>query len=154
MKRLSTCILVAACAAAVASGCGSSTSPSQLNLTGGWHGTLTITVQGGSGAMSVFYSLNQSGSTVTGTSIIGDDPSASISMATLSGNTLTITSHPGATASDDCSAYSQTFTYTVSDPTMTVTAASGTLCSGDGHGGHTSLTPITGATGTLRRTTS
>lgn len=124
-----------------------------INVTGTWSGTLTLNTQSGSGPFALTYVLTQTGSTITGTSAGGSsgDPANPIYSATLTGNSLTIISYPAQVSSDDCHLYSKTFTYTVSTTTMSLTSASGTMCSGNGTGGHTSLTTITGGSGTLNK---
>lgn len=124
-----------------------------VDVTGTWSGTLTLNMQNGSGPFALTYVLTQSGSTVTGTIVGGNsgDPAHPISSATLAGNSLTIISYPAQLPYDDCHLYSNTFTYTVSRTTMSLTSASGTMCSGNGTGGHSSLSTITGGSGTLNK---
>ena len=129
----------------------STTSP--LDLTGTWSGTVTATTSSGFlGPTAITYVLKQVGSTVTGTVAGAGSPLHPIVSATLAGSTLSITSFPLPSISDDCHLYSSTFTYTVSGTTMTLTSASGTDCKGNGTGGHSSLDPIIGVlNGTLNK---
>lgn len=133
-------------------------SPS-VDVTGTWSGIITPTgtwsgtpdEECGIGPANITYVLSQSGNTVTGTYSMDGNPFAPIYSGFMSGNTLSITTFPQQMESDDCHLYGVTVTYTVSETTMTLTSASGTLCCGDGMGGHCALYTVTGGSGTLNR---
>jgi hypothetical protein len=130
-----------------------------VNVTGMWSGTITRTgTWSGTpdseclgDSANITYVLSQSGNTVTGTYSFNNGLSTSIFSGFLSGNTLSITTYPQQLASDDCHLYSLTFVYTVTETTMTLTSASGTMCCGDGLGGHVALFNVTGGSGTLNK---
>ncbi len=122
------------------------TAAATVDVTGSWSGSLTVSASGGSYGGAMSYSLTQSGNNVSGTESDGGGVSGR-----LRGTTLTLSLSPSVSESDDCHLYSQTFRFTVSGSTMTLTSASGAMCYGNGAGGHTSIDTFTGGSGTLTR---
>ena len=76
---------------------------------------------------------------------------ADVLRGTLRGDQLTVVSTAQHDPQDDCDLHPVTLVFTASGDTLTLTSATGEDSEGDGAGGHSSLTPITGGTGTLTR---
>ena len=152
MRDCSMILIGAACL--VFSACGTSSDPAQpgdLNVTGSWSGSLTVTTAAGSFVGPAVLSITQTGTNVTGTMDFEDDAPMSVA-GSLSGTVLTITMTPAQGTSDDCHLYPVTLVFSALEATLTTTSGSGQVCEGDGVGGHTSLDAVTGASGTLART--
>ncbi len=152
MRGCSMILIGAACLAF--SACETSDDPAQpgdLNVTGSWSGSLTVTTAADSFVGPAVLSITQTGTSVSGAMDFGDDAPLSVA-GSLSGTVLTITITPAQATSDDCHLYPVTLVFSASEATLTVTSGSGMVCEGDGVGGHTALDAVTGASGTLSRT--
>ena len=152
MLRAYSMILIGA-ASLVFSACDTSDDPAQpgeLNLTGSWSGSLTVTTAAGSFVAPAMLTITQSGSNVSGDIDLEDDAPLSVA-GSLSGTVLTITMTPAQGTSDDCHLYPVTLVFSASETMLMTTSGSGLVCDGDGVGGHSALDVVTGASGTLTR---
>lgn len=144
------CVSLSACGADV-SGDADST---EVNVTGTWRGQVQLRTSERTSTFSVIFQLNQSGSTVTGTS--DSDPrqentTPGAFTGSVSGKTLTGRAFGSRSPKDDCGNYAADFIAEVNGNTMTVKSGSGYDCEGDNVGGHSKLLPGTVTGGTLNR---
>jgi hypothetical protein len=148
-------IIVSLIAVAGVAACGGYSSTDYVannaNLTGTWKGNLTATEGTQNATFAVTLALTQSGANLSGTAVYTDNNDTNGITGTVSGSKITLHQVASASASDDCDKYPIDFGGTVNGTTMLITTVSGSDCQGDGHGGHSSLTPITAVSGSLTK---
>lgn len=120
------------------------------SVTGRWTGTFHVAIGGVPADVAIDAQVVQDAQRLTG-SIQADGGERSVLTGTVSGDQVTLVSTATPSPSDDCDQYPLTFVLTLAGGTMTLTSASGQACDGSGSGGHASLEPVTGGTGTLAR---
>jgi hypothetical protein len=123
----------------------------EINLTGRWSGGMSVTTATSSLNTAVTLVLSQSGTNVTGQMIFAGEEDIGVAAGTVEGNVLTVTGTAPPHPQDDCHLYPWTFRYTIGNDRLTAIGASGMDCEGNDAGGHSRLTPLTGATGVLVR---
>jgi hypothetical protein len=121
------------------------------NLTGTWKGNLTATEGTRSATFAVTLSLTQTGGNVSGTAVYSDNSGTNAITGTVDGSRIALHQVAPVSPSDDCDKFPVDFGGTVNGSTMLFTTVSGSDCQGDGHGGHSSITPITGISGSLTK---
>lgn len=120
-----------------------------IDITGSWRGMVTL--DAGAGSQEVTFTLTRSGPRVEGTWQITGDPNITPVRGTLFGTHLELGSAQPVSSTDDCYKFPWTWTFNVTSSGLVVASVVGTDCVGNGTGGHTSLTPRTGGTGTLAK---
>ena len=94
----------------VVGGCESDPSGTNLQLTGSWAGTLTVTTSGGMFSGAAVLTLIHSGTSVTGSLDFEDDEPLSAA-GSLSDATLTLVVTPAQGMSDDCHLFPVTLVF-------------------------------------------
>lgn len=120
------------------------------DLVGIWSGTVTINTATGGSRTGTFILEIIDGTMLDYTASFANEP-LNVRAFGLSWNVVSITLNTVQTPSNDCHLYDQWYVFEVIGDTMTLTDYEGTLCEGDGQGGHTALHTITSASGTLTR---
>jgi hypothetical protein len=136
-------------------GSGGSTGPGEaVNVTGTWTGTLKIAFGSDSISAPVQFELNHEPNSDELTGVVSASVVGDVVISEESGvksRVVTIVTQYDETGTDDCHQYTQTWEFLSLVTEMRLTKLTGTLCVGDGNGGHESLRVITGGRGNVAR---
>lgn len=136
-------------------GAGGSTGPGEnVNVTGTWLGTLHVAFGSDTVSTPVQFELTHEPNSgeltgVVSASALGDV--VMLEQSEVKSRVVTIVTQYDETGSDDCHLYRQTWEFLTLVTEMRLTKLTGTLCVGDGNGGHESLRVITGGRGNVSR---
>ena len=141
--------LLAASSLALLVGCDDGIDP--VNLNGTWSGTLAITIASTPQSTPLTLTLTHTGSTASGNMHFTSASKEFTVSGVLNGRTLYSTATPEINFVDDCVQHSMNLVFTVSGNAMSAISAGGVHCTGIMVDGHSTVEPVTAASGTLTR---
>jgi hypothetical protein len=121
------------------------------DVNGSWRGTVTVDIGGTANTPEVTFTLARAGNGVSGSYQITGDTRVIPLRGTVFGTKLELGTAEVPATVDDCWKSPWTWKFDVTSSGLVLTSVAGQDCVGDGNGGHTSLTPVTGGSGTLAK---